>query len=87
MTTSTFNSIEELKTKSQALQEIAADYFHLAQKTDGEVDSVRKARHEELLQLARQVELLSRIPITSQFSNSLAYYHAWENWNEEFSKM
>jgi len=83
----TFNSIEESKPKSQALQEIAADYFHLAQKADGEVDSVRKARHEELLQLARQVELLSRIPITSQFSNSLAYYHAWENWNEEFSKM
>ena len=83
----TFNSIEELKTESQTVQEIAADYFHLAQKADGALDSVRKAGHEELLQLARQVEQLSRIPITSEFSNSLAYYHAWGNWNEEFSKM
>lgn len=43
----TFNSIEELKTESQTLQEIAADYFHLAQNADGELDSVRKAGHEE----------------------------------------
>ena len=28
----TFNSVEELKTESQTFQEIAADYFHLAQK-------------------------------------------------------
>jgi hypothetical protein len=82
----TFNNIEELKHKSQTLREIAADYHQLAEKVD-EMDTVRKARHGELLRLARQVELLSRIPITSQFSNSLAYYHAWENWNEEFSKM
>ena len=80
----TLNSIEGLKHKSQALQEIAADYLHLAQKADREVNAVRKARHGELIQLARQVELLSRIPVASQFSNSLAYYHASRNWNEEW---
>ena len=80
----TLNSIEELKHKSQALQEIAADYLHLAQKAESEVDTVRKARHGELLQLARQVELLSRIPVTSQFSNPLAYYLAWQKWDEEW---
>lgn len=63
----TFNSIEELKTESQTLQEIAVDYFRLAQKADGELDSVQKAGHEELFQLARQVELLSRIPSRLNF--------------------
>ena len=80
-------NIEELKHKSQALQDIAADYLHLAQKAHSEVDTLRNARHAELLQLARQVELLSRIPVASQFSNPLAYYQAWQNWDEEFSKM
>ena len=80
-------NIEELKHKSQTLKDIAADYLHLAQKTHSEVDTVRNARHAELLQLARQVELLSRIPVAPQFSNPLAYYQAWQNWDEEFSKM
>jgi hypothetical protein len=80
-------NIEELKHKSQTLQDIAADYLHLVQKAHSEVDTVRNARHAELLQLARQVELLSRIPVASQFSNPLAYYQAWQNWDEEFSKM
>ena len=80
-------NIEELKHKSQTLQDIAADYLHLAQKAHSEVDTVRNARHAELLQLARQVELLSRIPVASQFSNPLAYYQAWQNWDEGFSKM
>ena len=59
----------------------------LAQKAHMEVDTIRNARHAELLQLARQVELLSRIRVASQFSNPLAYYQAWQNWDEEFSKM
>jgi len=61
-------NIKELKHKSQTLQDIAADYLHLAQKAHSEVDTVRNARHAELLQLARQVELLSRIRVASQFS-------------------
>ena len=81
------NSIEALKHKSQTLKDIAAGYLHLAQKAHSEVDTVRNARHAELLQLARQVELLSRIPVASQFSNPLAYYQAWQNWDEEFSTM
>ena len=80
-------NIEELKHKSQTLQDVAADYLHLAQKAHSEVDTVRNARHAELLQLARQVELLSRIPVASQFSNNLAYYQAWQHWDEEFSKI
>ena len=80
----TLKGIEELKHKSQGLQEIAADYLYLAQKADREVDAVRKARHGLLLHLARQVELLSRMPVVSQFSNPLAYYQAWQNWNEEW---
>ena len=80
----TLNSIEGLKHKSQALPEIAADYLDLAQRADREVDEVRKARHGELLQLARQVALLSRIPVTSQFSPPLAYYQAWQEWDEEW---
>jgi len=58
--------------------------LHLAQKADSEVDAVRKARHGELIQLARQVELLSRISVPSQFSNPLAYYQARQNWDEEW---
>lgn len=37
-------NIEELKHKSQALQDIAADYLHLAQTAHSEVDTVRNAR-------------------------------------------
>jgi hypothetical protein len=80
-------NIEELKHKSQTLQDIAADYLLVAQKADSEVDTVRNGRHAALLQLARQVELLSRIPLASQFLNPLAFYQAWQNWDEEFSKL
>ena len=51
----TFNSIEELKTESQTVQEIAADYFHLAQKADresiysSEFDSALKAMGVSIL--------------------------------------
>ena len=80
----TLNRIEGWKHKSQALQEIAAADLDLAQRADREVDEVRKARHSELVQLARQVALLSRIPVTSQFSTPLAYYQAWQEWDEEW---
>jgi hypothetical protein len=80
------NSIEKLKGKSRALEQIAEDYLHLAQGAAGEVDTVRKKRHAELLQLARQIELLSRIPMTYQFPNPTAFYLAWEKWDDEFSR-
>ena len=80
------NSIEKSKGNSQALEQIAEDYLHLEQDTAGAVDTVTKKRHAELLQLARQVELLSRIPMTHQFPNPTASYLAWEKWDDEFSR-
>jgi len=51
------NSIEKSKGNSQALEQIAEDYWHLAQDAAGAVDAVTKKRHAELFQLARQIEL------------------------------
>jgi len=51
------NSIEKSKGNSQALEQIAEDYWHLAQDAAGAVDTATKKRHAELFQLARQIEL------------------------------
>ena len=77
------NSIEKSKGNSQALEQIAADYLHLEQDNAGAVDTVTKKRHVELLQLARQIDLLSRIPMTP---HPTAFYLAWEKWDDEFSR-
>jgi hypothetical protein len=72
------NSIEKSKGNSQAVEQIAEDHWHLAQDAAGAVDTATKKRHAELFQLARQIELLSRIPMTYQFPNPTAFYRLGE---------
>ena len=42
------SSIEKSKGNSQALEQIAEDYLHLAQDAAGAVDTVTKKRHAEI---------------------------------------
>lgn len=66
------------------LREIAADYLHLAQDADGNVDRLRQRRHAELLRLAKTTELLKKMPKSYRFSNPAAFAVAFEKWYEQF---
>lgn len=70
------------------LREIAADYLHLAQDADGNVDRLRNKRYADLLKLADEVDALQRIlkkmPKAHRFANPAAFATAFEVWFEEF---
>jgi hypothetical protein len=68
------------------VREIAADYLHLAEDADGKVDSLRRKRHAELLQLANKSEALKKMPRSYRFSNPAAFAIAWEKWEERYFK-
>jgi len=42
----------------EILEEIAADYLHLAQDADGKVDAPRRRRHKWLMNLVRRLRKL-----------------------------
>jgi hypothetical protein len=44
------------RTTPEIVEEIAADYLHLAQDADGKVDSTRQKRYEWLLKLAKRLK-------------------------------
>lgn len=66
-----------MKMNSRALQEIAADYLHLAADADGQVDRTRRKRHAQLLDLANN---LKTMPLSHRFASPAAFATAWEKW-------
>jgi hypothetical protein len=72
------DSFKRLHKKSKLVQEIAADYLHLARDADGVVDKTRKARHEHLVGAARILEFVSRIPMSYRYPNPSSFAIAWE---------
>jgi hypothetical protein len=65
------------------IREIAADYLHLAEDADGKVDSVRRKRHAELLQVANIIEAVKKMPRSYRFSNPTTFARAWEKWEDK----
>ena len=66
------------------IREIAADYLHLAQDAEGNVDRLRRKRHAELLELAKKIDILKKMPKSYRYSNPAAFAIAWEKWYEQF---
>jgi hypothetical protein len=80
----------ETRTRSEEImtdiREIAADYLHLAEDADGNVDRLRRKRHAELPQLADKIEALKKMPRSYRFSNPAAFAIAWEKWEDKYFK-
>ena len=66
------------------IREIAADYLHLAEDADGNVDRLRRKRHAELLKLANMADAFKKMPRSYRFSNPATFARAWEKWEDRY---